>query len=89
MINVNEGKQYIKNIEQRTRSLELEKAKLEQQREHSIKMMEETKQKITELGFTPETIDAGINKLSNDITVLRQKIDSVLTATGAGGNSAF
>lgn len=78
MININQEKAYIQNIDNRVRSLEMEKVRLEQQKEYTQKSIDENMLKMQELGFSPETIDAGIEQLSSSITTLKGKIESIL-----------
>ena len=79
-MNIQLEKKYIQEIENKVRALELEKVKLEQQKEYAEKAINDNLAKMQELGFTPDTIDAGIGTLSNSITVLKCKIDEILNA---------
>lgn len=71
-------KKYIQDIEANVRNLELEKVKLEQQREFAQKAMDESLKKMNELGFSPDTIDDGIDKCYDTITTLKSKINKLL-----------
>lgn len=75
-------KKYIQDIEANVRKLELEKVKLEQQKEYAQKAINESLNKMNELGFTPETIDDGIEKCHETITVLKSKINKLLGIKG-------
>lgn len=78
MININQEKAYIQSIDKKVRDLEMEKVRLEQQKEYTQKSIDENLAKMQELGFTPDTIDAGIEQLSSSITTLKGKIESIL-----------
>lgn len=71
-------KKYIQGIEASIRNLELEKVKLEQQKEYAQNAIDESLKKMQELGFTPDTIDEGIDKCYETITVLKSKINKLL-----------
>lgn len=77
-MNLQAEKKYIQDVEKRVRELELEKVKLEQQREYAEKSINDNLKKMEELGFTPETIDEGIEKLYNNIESLKSKINTIL-----------
>lgn len=71
-------KKYIQGIEANIRNLELEKVKLEQQKEYAQNAIDESLKKMQELGFTPDTIDEGIDKCYETITILKSKINKLL-----------
>lgn len=71
-------KKYITDIETNVRKLELEKVKLDQQKEYAQNAINESLNKMEELGFTPETIDEGIEKVYGTIVTLKSKINSLL-----------
>lgn len=77
-MNLQAEKEYIQNVEKQIRDLELEEVKLNQQKEYAEKAIEDNLKKITDLGFTPETIEQGIESLSSNIAELKSKINSVL-----------
>lgn len=92
MVNIQQERAFISDIEKKVRNLELEKAKLEQQKEFAAKTLEENKAKIAELGYTPENIGEGINKISTTIEALKAKINSVfenVNNTTGGDSCAF
>lgn len=71
-------KKYIEDIDKKIRNLELEKVKLEQQKLYTENAINETLNKMKELGHTPETIDSGIKEMEGNITKLKTKINSIL-----------
>lgn len=73
-------KKYITDIEADVRKLELEKVKLDQQKEYAQNAIDESLKKMDELGFTPETIDDGIEKIYGTIVTLKSKINKLLGA---------
>lgn len=77
-INLDEARAFISGVDQKIRNLELEKVKLEQQKEYTQKSLEENVKKMEEYGCTPETIDSEIEKLSQTALALRGKIETIL-----------
>lgn len=71
-------KKYITSVEANVRNLELEKVKLDQQKEYAQNAINESLSKMEELGFTPETIDDGIEKVYGTIVTLKSKINKLL-----------
>jgi chromosome segregation ATPase len=84
MINIQEAKQFLNNVDTQTRNLEMEKVKLEQQQEYATKALADNETKIKELGCTPETLPTEIETMSTSATALRTKIESILE--GNNGN---
>lgn len=84
-MNIDLEKKYIQDIEKKVRNLEIEKVKLEQQKEYTEKAIQESLNKMKELGYTPETIGQGIQKLENNIAKLKSKINSILKIENENG----
>lgn len=84
-IDLNEARDFIAKAEQKSRELEVEKAKLEQKKEYSEKSLKENEEAMKELGCTPETIDEEIEKLSTSTAALRVKLEEKLAGVSEGG----
>ena len=78
MLNLNAEKKYIEEIDNKVRSLELEKVRLEQHKLYTEKAIADSVAKMKELGYTPETINSGIEEIENNISILKSKINSIL-----------
>lgn len=86
MIDLKEAKQFIDGVDSQTRALELEKVKLDQQKEYAEKALADNEAKMKELGCTPETIATEIETMSTSATALRTKIEGILNNTSGGSN---
>lgn len=86
MIDLNDARDFIKKVEERSRSLEVEKAKLEQQKEYTEKSLKENTKKMAELGCTPDNIDDEIKKLSSSAVTLRSRLETKLSGADKGDN---
>lgn len=85
-MDLNEARKFIADSEQKSRELEVEKAKLEQKKEYTEKSLAENTEEMAKLGCTPENIDAEIEKLSAATSVLRAKLEEKLAGVSEGGN---
>lgn len=86
MIDLQEAKQFINGVDSQVRTLELEKVKLDQQKEYAEKALTDNESKMKELGCTPETISTEIETMSTSATTLRTKIEGILNNTAGGSN---
>lgn len=78
MIDIAKEREFIQEVDQKTRRLELEKAKLEQAKVSTEQQMEQVINKMSALGCTPENIDEKIQEHSDKITALKSKMQSIL-----------
>lgn len=78
MLDLQEAKRFISGVDTKTRELELEKVKLEQQQEYAQEALTNNEAKIKELGCTPETLPTEIETMSASAQTLRTKIESIL-----------
>lgn len=80
-IDIEEAKTFIKNADKQSRDLELEKAKLEQQKEFAEKGKETNVKKMEKFGCTPETIESIKTDKESKAKELRTKIEGILNKT--------
>lgn len=85
-MNLNEARDFIAKVEQKSRELEVEKAKLEQKKEYSEKSLAENEEAMKEYGCTPDTIEDEIKKLDAASAALRSKLEEKLAGVSEGGN---
>lgn len=78
MIDIAKEREFIQEVDQKTRKLELEKAKLEQSKASTEQQMSQVVAKMTALGCTPENIDEKIQEHAGKITALKSKMQSIL-----------
>lgn len=78
MLDLQEAKRFISGVDSKTRELELEKVKLEQQQEYAQKALSDNEAKIKELGCTPETLPTEMESMSASAQKIRTKIEAIL-----------
>lgn len=78
MINIAEEKKFIQEVDRKTREMELEKAKLEQNKAIVEDQLRQVKEKMNQMGCTPETVSSKIQEHSDKIVALKAKMQSIL-----------
>lgn len=78
MLDIAKEREFIQAVDQKTRRLELEKAKLEQSKASTEQQMSQVVAKMTALGCTPEDIDTKIQEHAGKITALKSKMQEIL-----------
>lgn len=78
MIDIANERAFIQEVDKKTRELELEKAKLEQNRTIVGEQLKQVSEKMASMGCGPENIDEMIQDKVNKITSLKAKMQSIL-----------
>lgn len=78
MLDIAKEREFIQEVDKRTRVLELEKAKLEQNKAIIEEQKKQVIEKMASLGCTPEDIDSKIEQHTQKIVTLKSKIQSIL-----------
>lgn len=78
MIDIQKEKAFIQEVDKKTRDLELEKAKLEQNRVMVEEQMAQIIQKMESLGCNPDNIDEKLNESEDKIQALKTKMENIL-----------
>lgn len=77
-IDIEQEREYIKNVDEKMRALELEKAKLEQNKIIVEDQKRQVIEKMESLGCTPENIEEKINEYSSKVLELKTKMETIL-----------
>lgn len=76
MVDVQKERDFIKNVDNVIRDLEIKKAKLEQSRESLELELKDVEELMTKLGCTPETIEEKLNELESNVIKLKEAINA-------------
>lgn len=78
MIDIAKEREFIQEVDRKTRELELKKAKLEQNKVMTEEQLKQVNEKMGQLGCTPDTIDDEINIRTEKILALKNKMETML-----------
>lgn len=78
MLDIQKEKAFIQEVDKKTRDLELEKAKLEQNKTIIEEQLNQIIQKMESLGCTPDNIDLKIQENESKIQALKTKMENIL-----------
>ena len=78
-MNLEEAKKYVEDTNKKIRQLELDKAKTEERKKLNDAALENCINKMKEAGCTPETIQSVIDSKTQQLNVIKTKIDAVLS----------
>ena len=78
MIDIAKEREFIQEVDRKTRELELKKAKLEQNKVMTEEQLKQVNDKMTQFGCTPDTIDEEIRVRTEKISALKGKMEAML-----------
>lgn len=78
MIDIAKEREFIQEVDRKSRELELEKVKLEQNKKIIEEQLKQVVDKMEQLGCTPDTIDEKISEYETKIVSLKAKMQSIL-----------